>query len=50
MKDENFFSGITVIIEPDISPVPTVIKNYDTSYENNTPQDKGVVTPSYYYS
>ena len=36
-KDEKFLS-ITVTIEPDISPIATVIKNYNTSYENNTLQ------------
>ena len=46
-EDENFV-GITVTIEPDISPIPTVIRNYDISYENNTPQNKGVIIPSYY--
>ena len=47
-KDENFLGIITVTIEPDISPIPTVIKNYDASYENNAPQNKGVIIPSYY--
>ena len=46
-KEENFL-GITVTIEPDISPIATVIKNYDTLYENNTPQDERVIIPSYY--
>ena len=40
--------GITLTIEPGISPIPTVIKNYDALYENNTPQDKGIIAPSYY--
>ena len=35
-KDENFL-GVTVTKEPGISPIPTVIKNQDASYEINTP-------------
>ena len=28
--------GITLVIEPSISPIPIVIKNYDALYENST--------------
>ena len=40
------FLGINVGIELGISPIPTIIKNWDTSYEINTPQDKGVIITS----